>query len=134
MPSFTALAVLFPDCQKLTYVKQQNVALPLPNISISDLKSKEDKLVSIQKAYRELSLMVWGVTWQKKVEMKDETGAAIEMKDKTGAAICNGIFSSDNCGTEQDGNKMDPTCLEQRTLALEVSFRIVQISHYGRDL
>ena len=29
VPSFTALAVLFPDCQKLTYVKQQNVALPL---------------------------------------------------------------------------------------------------------
>ena len=28
MPSFTALAVLFPDYQNLTYVKQQNVALP----------------------------------------------------------------------------------------------------------
>ena len=27
--SFTALAVLFPDFQKLAYVKQQNVALPL---------------------------------------------------------------------------------------------------------
>ena len=32
MPSFTALAVLFPDCKKLTYVKQQNVALPLTEI------------------------------------------------------------------------------------------------------
>ena len=29
VPSFTALVVLFHDCQKLTYVKQQNVALPL---------------------------------------------------------------------------------------------------------
>ena len=29
VPSFTALAVLFPDCQKLTYVKQQDVALLL---------------------------------------------------------------------------------------------------------
>ena len=29
MPSFTALAVLFPDCQKRNYVKQQNVALLL---------------------------------------------------------------------------------------------------------
>ena len=28
MPGFTALAVLFSDFQKLTYVKQQNVALP----------------------------------------------------------------------------------------------------------
>ena len=27
--SCTALAVLFPDYQKLTYVKQQNVSLPL---------------------------------------------------------------------------------------------------------
>ena len=27
--SFTAPAVLFPDCQKLTNVKQRNVALPL---------------------------------------------------------------------------------------------------------
>jgi len=27
VPSFTALAVLFPDCQKLTYVEQQNVSL-----------------------------------------------------------------------------------------------------------
>ena len=33
MPSFTALAVLFPDCQKLTYVKQQNVALPLVELA-----------------------------------------------------------------------------------------------------
>ena len=29
VPSFTAVAVLFPDCQKLAYVKQQDVALPL---------------------------------------------------------------------------------------------------------
>ena len=29
VPSFTALDVLLPDCQKFTYVKQQNVALPL---------------------------------------------------------------------------------------------------------
>ena len=28
MPSFIALAVLFHDCQKQTYVKQHNVALP----------------------------------------------------------------------------------------------------------
>ena len=32
MKSFTAQAVLFPDCQKLTYVKQQNVALPLGSL------------------------------------------------------------------------------------------------------
>ena len=29
MPSFTALSVLFPDYQNLTYVKQQKVAFPL---------------------------------------------------------------------------------------------------------
>jgi hypothetical protein len=34
VPSFTALAVLFPDCQKLTYVKQQDVALPLSEINL----------------------------------------------------------------------------------------------------
>ena len=35
VPSFTALVVLFPDCPKLTYVKQQNVALPLtPNVFV----------------------------------------------------------------------------------------------------
>ena len=34
LPSFTTLAVLFPDCQKLTYVKQQNVALPFPRLNI----------------------------------------------------------------------------------------------------
>ena len=29
VPSFTALAVLLPDYQNLTYLKQQNLALPL---------------------------------------------------------------------------------------------------------
>ena len=29
MPSFTSLALLFPDCKNVTYVKQQNIALPL---------------------------------------------------------------------------------------------------------
>ena len=32
VPSFTALAVLFPEFQKLTYVKQQDVALPLEKL------------------------------------------------------------------------------------------------------
>ena len=33
VPSFTALAVLFPDYQNLTYVKQLNVALPFNSFS-----------------------------------------------------------------------------------------------------
>ena len=38
MQSFTNLAVLFPDRQKLTYVKQQNVALPFQiNLTILEL-------------------------------------------------------------------------------------------------
>ena len=34
VPSFTALAVLFTDCQNLTYVKQQNEALPFWGVKI----------------------------------------------------------------------------------------------------
>ena len=34
VPSFTALAALFPDYQNLTYVKQQKVALPLGSFFI----------------------------------------------------------------------------------------------------
>ena len=34
MQSFTALAVLFPDRQKLTYLKQHNLSLPLQYTSI----------------------------------------------------------------------------------------------------
>ena len=37
MPSFTALAVLFTDCQKLAYVKQQNVALPFRRFKCMEL-------------------------------------------------------------------------------------------------
>ena len=37
VPSFTALAVLFPDHQNLTYVKQLNVALPFPRLGLGIL-------------------------------------------------------------------------------------------------
>ena len=94
----------------------------MPNIFISDLKSKPDKLVTINNAFKELSLIIWGVTWQKKIEMKDETGTA----------ICNGIFSSDNCVDKT--NKTDLECLGNRTLALEVSCHMGKICQYGRDL
>ena len=33
MPNFAALAVLFPDNRNLTYVKQQNIALPLAGVA-----------------------------------------------------------------------------------------------------
>ena len=52
MQSFIALAVLFPDCQKLTYVKQQNVALPLgcafSNSSLNSKKNEEEKIGNIR--------------------------------------------------------------------------------------
>ena len=34
---FHSSAVLFPDCQKLTYVKQQDVALPLVELKLNIL-------------------------------------------------------------------------------------------------
>ena len=70
-------------------------------------------MASIKKAYQELSLMIWGVTWQKKIEMRNETGTA----------ICNGIFSTDNCDSKEK-NKTDPACLENRALSLQVSVSI----------
>ena len=80
---------------------------------ISDKKSKEDKRESINNAYKELSLMIWGVTWRKKIEVRNETGTA----------ICNGIFSSDNCFSNKT-NEMNQDCIENRALALEVSVSI----------
>ena len=44
MTSFTVLAVLFTDCQKRTYVKQNNVALPF---TVSSLKCSVDLCLSI---------------------------------------------------------------------------------------
>ena len=54
MQSFTSLAVLFPDCQKLTYVKRQNVALPfeLKLIIVTQINESVHSVSPLTKEFR----------------------------------------------------------------------------------
>ena len=64
--------------------------------------------MSINNAYTNLSMMIWGVTWAKKIFARNETATA----------ICNGIFASDNCDNKTESKAV---CLEKKALAIEVS-------------